>query len=271
MAQAFSGLSEMSGLPSPFPPAGIGYSYLDWFGAYNMATAILAALYRRKRTGFGCWIDSSQVEAGIYLTGTAVLDWSVNSRHWARSGNRSPYKPAAPHGVFPTLGEDRWIAIACFSDQQWHGICEVLAGDARPGLVSRLAAAEFATLGRRLARQAKLESLVGELTRPHDGWALMARLQAAGVPAGVCQTAQDRCELDPQLRHVGWLTELPQTELGRWRCKEFPAELSLTPARMGGSLQRHGPNYAEDNEYVYGELLGFSTAEIADLAADGLL
>src|SRR5690606_13519004 len=70
-AQAISGLSEMSGLPEPYPPAGIGYSYLDWFGAYNMATAMLAALYRRNVTGQGCYIDASQAETGIYLTGTA--------------------------------------------------------------------------------------------------------------------------------------------------------------------------------------------------------
>jgi crotonobetainyl-CoA:carnitine CoA-transferase CaiB-like acyl-CoA transferase len=48
-----TGISEMSGLPDPFPPAGIGYSYLDWFGAYNMAKAMLAALYRRNVTGQG--------------------------------------------------------------------------------------------------------------------------------------------------------------------------------------------------------------------------
>jgi crotonobetainyl-CoA:carnitine CoA-transferase CaiB-like acyl-CoA transferase len=265
VAQAFSGLSEMSGLPSPYPPAGIGYSYLDWFGAYNMATAILAALYRRAVTGSGCWIDSSQVEAGIYLTGTAVLDWSVNGRSWSRSGNRSPYKPAAPHGVFPTLGDDRWIAIACFDDHQWNGICDVL------GSVGPLGASEFATLAGRLARQDELEDLVAGLTRPLDGWSLMAALQAAGVPAGVCQTAEDRCERDPQLRHLGWLAELPQAELGTWRCKEFPADLSVTPARVGGPLGRHGPSYGEDNEYVYGELLGYSTAEIAGFVADGVL
>ena len=50
-AQAFSGISDMSGLPEPRPPAGIGYSYLDWFGAYNMATAALAALYQAGHDG----------------------------------------------------------------------------------------------------------------------------------------------------------------------------------------------------------------------------
>src|SRR5262249_11429124 len=64
VAQAFSGLSDMSGLPEPYAPAGIGYSFLDWSGAYNMAVAIMAGLYRQRVTGKGCWIDSSQVESG---------------------------------------------------------------------------------------------------------------------------------------------------------------------------------------------------------------
>ena len=111
-AQAFSGLSDMSGLPGPYPPAGIGYSYLDGFGAYQMALAMMAALYRQRVTGQGCWIDSSQAEVGIYLTGASILDHSAKGRSWARYGNRSPYKPTAPHGAYRARGEDRWIAIA---------------------------------------------------------------------------------------------------------------------------------------------------------------
>ncbi|MCU1480907.1 MAG: hypothetical protein JWQ19_1693, partial [Subtercola sp.] len=61
-AQAFSGLTEMSGFAEPWSPAGIGFSYLDWFGAYQMSTAMMGALYRQNRTGLGCWIDSSQTE-----------------------------------------------------------------------------------------------------------------------------------------------------------------------------------------------------------------
>jgi crotonobetainyl-CoA:carnitine CoA-transferase CaiB-like acyl-CoA transferase len=266
VAQAFSGLSEMSGLPAPWPPAGIGYSYLDWFGAYNMALAVLAALHRQQVTGKGCWIDSSQVEAGIYLTGTAVLDWSVNGRPWSRYGNASPYKPAAPHGVFPAAGEDRWVAIGCFSEEHWAALRGVLdpAGD-------QLAAPDFGTLAGRLAHHDELSRLIAVITRHWDDWELMHALQRAGVPAGVCQTAADRCERDPQLRHLGWLADLPQSELGTWPCKQFPATLSATPARIGGPLRRHGPSYGEDNDYVYGELLGFTAAERAGLAADGVL
>ena len=53
IAAALSGVSEMSGLPEPAMPAGWGYSYLDWIGAYSFATAMLAALYHRDRTGRG--------------------------------------------------------------------------------------------------------------------------------------------------------------------------------------------------------------------------
>src|SRR4029434_1002674 len=60
IANSFSGLSEMSGLPEPAMPAGWGYSYLDWMGAYSFALAILTGLFHRARTGQGQWIDASQ-------------------------------------------------------------------------------------------------------------------------------------------------------------------------------------------------------------------
>ena len=85
-------------------PAGWGYSYLDWMGAYSFALAMLSALFHRERTGEGQWIDASQTEVGLFINGTAILDWSANGRIWTRYGNRSPYKPAAPHGVYPCAG-----------------------------------------------------------------------------------------------------------------------------------------------------------------------
>ena len=83
IAQALSGISEMSGLPEPHMPAGIGYSFLDWFGAYNIGTSMLAALYRREQTGLGTYIDASQVEVGLMLSGTSILN---NQRTEHRGG-----------------------------------------------------------------------------------------------------------------------------------------------------------------------------------------
>jgi crotonobetainyl-CoA:carnitine CoA-transferase CaiB-like acyl-CoA transferase len=265
VAQAFSGLSEMSGLAEPYAPAGIGYSYLDWFGAYNMAVAMLAALYRKRSTGQGCYIDSSQVETGIYLTGSSILDFSANGRQWKRYGNASPYKPAAPHGAYPCEGSDRWIAIGCFSDEEWKALVHII------GAPAWCADARFATLEGRLANQAELDRLLGEVTATREPYALMDALQRAGVPAGVCQTAEDRFEHDPQLKHLGWLVELTQRDSGTWPVKEFPVRLSETPAYMGGFLDRHGPSYAQDNDYVLGELLGLGREEIAQLQSEGVL
>ena len=144
IANSFAGLSDMSGLPEPAMPAGWGYSYLDWMGAYSFALAMLSALFHRARTGEGQWIDASQSEVGLFINGTTILDWSANGRIWSRYGNRSPYKPAAPHGVYPCAGEDRWLAIACFTDDEWRALagCRGTSGvgGGRPVRGSRRAA-----------------------------------------------------------------------------------------------------------------------------------
>ena len=134
VAAAFAGQGDMSGLPEPAMPVGWGYSYLDWMGAYGYALALLGALYHRDRTGEGQWIDASQCESGLFLTGTTILDWWANGREWRRYGNRSPYKPAAPHGAYRCAGTDRWIAIACFTDAEWQALARA-AGHA--GLAGR--------------------------------------------------------------------------------------------------------------------------------------
>ncbi len=264
-AQAISGMSDMSGLPSPYPPAGIGYSYLDWFGAYNMATAIFAALYRRDVTGRGCHIDASQGETGLYLTGTAILDKTVNGRDWARYGNASPYKLAAPHGAFPTRGDDRWLALAAFTDADWYAVTEVL------GMHALREDTRFTRLEDRVQHAVELERLLSEATRERDGFELMHELQGHGVAAGVCQTAEDRIETDPQLKALGWLVELEQSELGRWPVKEHPTLFSETPTYIGGRYDRSGPSYGEDTDQVLEELAGLDAERIAALRAGGAL
>ncbi|SFP04445.1 Crotonobetainyl-CoA:carnitine CoA-transferase CaiB [Actinomadura madurae] len=264
-AQGYSGLTEMSGLPSPFPPAGIGYSYLDWFGAYNMANAMLAALYRRTATGQGCYIDASQTEAGIYLTGTAVLDHSVNGRAWSRYGNRSPYKPAAPHGAYRTRGDDRWIAVAAFTEEHWT---QLIAELGSPGWARE---PRFATLQDRLRHQDDLDRLLESATSGRDGFELMAALQARSVPAGVCQTAQDRYESDPQLRHRKWMVELDQRDIGTWPVKENPVSMSETPSYIGGPFDHSGPSYGQDTYQVLTTILGMDDDRVRELRESGAL
>ena len=259
VAASLSGLTEMSGLPDPHPPVGIGYSYLDWFGAYNIATAMIAALYHREKTGEGTYIDASQAEIGIYLNSSAILNNTVNNKPWRRYGNRSPWKPASPAGAYRCAGEDSWIAVTCHTEEEWQAFRRVLSDPTW----SR--EARFGDLESRLANQNELDGLVNETMENMEAFPLMKALQEAGVPAGVCQTAEDRYERDPQLKHLEWLTEVDHSEIGRWPIKEFPVKLSETPTYIGGRTSRASPCYGEDNDLVYGDILGLSKVEIAAL------
>jgi crotonobetainyl-CoA:carnitine CoA-transferase CaiB-like acyl-CoA transferase len=265
VAAAFGGQGDMSGLPEPAMPVGWGYSYLDWMGAYGYALAILGGLYHRDRTGEGQWIDASQCESGLFLTGATILDWSANGRAWQRYGNRSPYKPAAPHGAYRCTGNDRWIAIACFTDAEWQSLADV-AGH-REWLEDR----RFATLTDRLANQDALDALVGGWTATQDAVEAMHKLQSAGVAAGVCQNAEDRCDNDPQLKHLKWLTEVNGTKIGRWPVYELPMKFTRTPAYIGGPIDRGAPGYGEDNLWLFTNLLGMGASDVEKLAEEGVI
>jgi crotonobetainyl-CoA:carnitine CoA-transferase CaiB-like acyl-CoA transferase len=265
IAGSLSALTEMGGLPEPAPPSGWGYSYLDWLGAYSFTLAITSALYQREVTGKGQYIDASQTEVGILTTGVPILDWAVNGRTWQRNGNRSPYGNAAPEGVYPCAGDDRWIAVSCATDAQWSALAEV-AGHPEWARDPR-----FATRSGRLAQHDEIDGLIASWTSGTERYAAMAALQRAGVPAGVAQTAEDRCEHDPQLAHLKWLTEVPNPSVGTWPVAEVPFDLSETPPHAGGWIDKGAPVYGEHNYEVYAEVLGLSAAEVDALAAEDVI
>jgi crotonobetainyl-CoA:carnitine CoA-transferase CaiB-like acyl-CoA transferase len=261
VAAAFAGQCDMSGLPEPAMPVGWGYSYLDWMGAYGYALALLGAIYHREKTGEGQWIDASQCESGLFLTGTTVLDWSANDREWRRYGNRSPYKPAAPHGAYRCLGKDRWVTIACFTEAQWQTVAKLAGIDDR----------RFTTLAERMAHQDALDAAVGAWAATKTAEDVMTALQNAGVPAGVCQNSEDRCDNDAQLRHLKWLTEVTGTKIGTWPVYELPMKFSRTPAYIGGPINRGAPGYGEDNEWLLTSMLGMSKSDVEKLAEEGVI
>jgi crotonobetainyl-CoA:carnitine CoA-transferase CaiB-like acyl-CoA transferase len=265
IAGSLSAMTELGGLPEPAPPSGWGYSYLDWLGAYSFTLAITSALYQRAVTGRGQWIDASQTEVGLLTTAVPVLDWAVNGRVWQRNGNRSAYRNAAPEGVYPCQGEDRWIAITCASDTHWAALAEV-AGHPEWARDPR-----FATFAGRLEHHDEIDRLVSAWTATTDRYTTMAALQTAGVPAGVAQTAEDRCDTDPQLAHLGWLTDVPNPAVGTWPVAELPFDLSETPPHAGGWIDKGAPVYGEHNYDVYAEVLGLTMAEVDALAEQDVI
>jgi benzylsuccinate CoA-transferase BbsF subunit len=94
-----SGLSSLTGYKG-WPPMHAGFSYADPNAGVHGAFAILAALYHRKKTGEGQYIDMSQWECAMGLLPEGIMEYTMNGREPARDGNRDPL--IAPHGVFPS-------------------------------------------------------------------------------------------------------------------------------------------------------------------------
>jgi crotonobetainyl-CoA:carnitine CoA-transferase CaiB-like acyl-CoA transferase len=264
-AQALSGLTHMSGLSEPMPPAGWGYSYLDHSTGYYGAILALAALLRRSRTGRGCYIDLSQTETGIMLSGTATLAAQATGTPTARYGNRMPYAEWAPHGAYPCRGTDEWITIVVQNDEQWQALVVEL------GSPEWATDPRFKTAGARKANEDDLDRLMAEFTRNEERYDLMNRLQKCGVPAGVVQNAADRCQRDPQLQQRGYFVPLPHSEIGTWPIEGFPAQFLKMPVAIGGRAGRAAPLMGEDNDYVYRQILGLTPEEIATLREDWII
>ncbi|HXW83603.1 MAG TPA: CoA transferase, partial [Candidatus Binataceae bacterium] len=234
-AQAYSGLTFLSGLPEPHPPAGWGYSYLDNSPGYFGAILLMTALRRQRQTGVGCYIDMSQVETGLMLSGTSLLEHQLAGRSTTRYGNRMPFLDWAPHGAFRCRGEDNWIAISVQSDAQWRSLIEDM------GSPAWAADSRFASADGRKAHEDELERNLSSFTMEQDRHELMDRLQARGIPAAVVQKASDRFDLDPQLKARGYYVDLRSSEFGTWPVEGFPAKLSRSPADIGGLTGRAAP------------------------------
>lgn len=261
LVQAISGLTAIAGLPDE-EPSGWGFSYMDNLAAYHNCAAVLMAVFHRNRTGQGQYVDAAATEIGAGLTGTSTLDYTVNGRPTRRpkypSGNRLDHPPAAPHGVYPCRGEDRWIAIAVFTEKEWAALTHLM------GDPSWARDPKFATLRDRMEHQDSLDECVGRWTRQMDDIELMQMLQGVHVRAGAVCKGVDLAN-DPQLAHREMFPELDHGIMGKWRFEDVPIRLSRTP----GGWAWGAPLLGEDNPYVYKELLGIPDRELSMLKTTG--
>ncbi|HJN50423.1 MAG: CoA transferase [Pseudomonadales bacterium] len=263
IAQAASGLTFASGLPDQ-EPAGYGYSYMDHTAAYYMAMAIMMAIHYRNRTGEGQYVDVAATEAGAVLHGAAVLDYTVNRRPQRRHGmpdaNHSHSPAMAPHNIYPCIGDDNWIAIACRNDVDWLALKNEVG-------TSWVNDAGFDTLTERLARETELDALMASWTQGFDKIELSDRLQSAALPAAPVRKPGERIDGDANTSDWGLWPSVQHTEMGEVRVDGIPAHLSKTDWQM----RKASPCLGEDNDYVFGELLGLSDRDIDALREDGAI
>ena len=262
-AQAISGLTYMSGLPGE-ESAGWGFSYMDHTGGFYGALAILMALKHRNKTGEGQHLDLSQVEAGIGLTGTAILDKTVNNRNFRRPdmppGNRSPDKKMAPHNSYQCLGEDKWCVISISTESQWKSFVEVMGN---PLWASKK---QFRSMESRFENQDELDANIKNWTKTLTNYDVMKVLQSEGIASGVVQNPIDRVHNDPQLEHRGFLAEAEHAELGTTKVESMPMKMSKTPWQMKSA----SPLLGEHTPEIYLDLLGVSPDDLATFYEEGI-
>ncbi|MBI4337418.1 MAG: CoA transferase [Chloroflexi bacterium] len=248
------GLAGITGYPEGAPMRS-NIAYGDPITGLNAALAILVCLHYRQRTGRGCYVDVSHLEAVTRMVGDVFMDASMNGRDAGRTGNRHP--TMAPHNVYPCQGEDEWVAIAIADDEEWKAFCKALG---EPAWAQR---PEYATAAGRKQHEDAMDRHLAGWTRRYAKYEVMHRLQGTGVMAGAVLTVQDLVH-DPHVQATGGLVEVAEyaTPQGiTYPQQGFWARASGAPPK----LYRNPPGYGQHNDSVFGGLLALSAEELAEL------
>jgi benzylsuccinate CoA-transferase BbsF subunit len=240
---SLTGLDSLTGYTGggPIP---VENAFSDPLNGIMGAFAILTALTHRERTGKGQHIDYSQQEAVMQMVGPAYMDYALNGRVAGTRGNRHPLDAAAPHGVFRCKGDDRWISIAVFTDDEWNGL---VAAMGNPAWASE---AKYATRTARVENIEALHERIGQWTTEHDDHELATQLQQHGVAAAPVLNIADLLH-DPHYRERRTFIEVTHP-LG------FQETIYGAYVKTSGyeAAVRPGPAIGQDNERVFKGLLG---------------
>jgi crotonobetainyl-CoA:carnitine CoA-transferase CaiB-like acyl-CoA transferase len=194
--QGMSGLMDVTGEPEREPQK-VGVAVVDLFTGVYASTAILAALRRRDRDGIGAHIDMALMDCAVAMLANQAMNYLVSGRSPTRLGNAHPN--IAPYQVFAVA--DGHVIVAVGNDRQFQSLCRAIGADA--------AAAEpdFAANPLRVANRARLAAALTPHLAAFTHAALLAKLEAAGVPAGPINRIED-VFADPQVVHRGLRLDL---------------------------------------------------------------
>ena len=261
IVQAVSGLTFTSGLPNQ-PPAGWGYSYMDHTGGYYMAMAILAALLHKQNSGEGQWVDMACTEVAVALNGPSLLDWTVNNNPTrtaeAINSNRSQHIKMSPHGIYPTKGDDEWIAISCRDDADWNELADV---------IQQTWTNKYKSLNERFDNQDALDQDLSSWTLNQNKFELQSLIRSVEVPVSAVQKPQDRIETDTSTESFDLWPKITHTEIGEVRVDGNPVHFSESDWQMNSGA----PCLGEDNERVFTEILGLSIDDLEALKREQVI
>ena len=255
---AFVGLDALVGYRGEAPMGALNFALGDPNATAHALVAVFAALRRANATGLGCYIDLSQIDSLLGTLRPYLIDSQVRGRQPPTMGNAHP--DMAPHGIFPAKGQDAWLTIAVVAEGQWQALTRVASGAAWA------TDPRFRTLDGRLAAVDALDEAIAGWTSGHERDALVASLRAAGIAASPVLTIEEQWQ-DAHFaaRELKQAINIPvygaeEVFKAPWRFSDFAPQISAC-----------GPTTGQHNEQVFGELLGLSGQEIAELRQSGVI
>ena len=251
------GMSNLMGYPGGGPQR-MGIAYADPLAGVHAASAIMMALWHRRKTGRGQHVDLAQIETLANVVGEAYVEYQLTGERPKRFGNG--HATMSPHGCYPCKGEDRWLTLAVRDDQEWQALCGVLG---RPDLAED---ARFSTAEERRRHRDEIHGQISAWTKDQDATEAMRVLQSAGIPAGVVSDAQ-QLATDEHLEARGFYPRLSHPDAGTYPYPGQPIHLSATPA----TFRTDAPTLGEHNETILRDELGLSAQEYEALIEDGII
>ena len=259
LIQGMGGLMSVTGDPDGAAGGGpmkVGVAVVDLFTGMYAATAVLAALVNRDRSGIGQHIDLALLDVQVATLANQATNYLVSGRSPERLGNSHPN--IVPYQAFAT--SDSHIILAVGNDEQFRKFCAVAGA---------LHLADDERFVANAARVRNREILIPELldifkSRSKSWW--MTELAKAGVPCGPINSLEE-VFADPQVQARSMCQMVEHSAAGAVPLVGTPMKFSVTPA---GSLQAP-PLLGEHTALVLEELLGMNGGEIASLRAAGVI
>jgi benzylsuccinate CoA-transferase BbsF subunit len=252
-----AGIDSLIGYPGG-KVLGMQQGYADANAAIHGALAVLIALFHRRRTGEGQYIEVAQMEALISTIGEAIMEYFMTGVVPQPRGNWSP--TMAPHNNFPCQGDDKWVSISVKTDEEWEGLKKALGNP--PWMEEE----RFSDRYKRLENRHELEKFIATWTKEHDHYEVAHLLQSHGVAAFPCLDVEDRF-LDPWYKERETYQSLEHPRTGIDWLPNIPWMMSKTP----GKIRSPAPLMGQHNEYVFCHLLGMSKEEVENLMKEGVL
>ncbi len=254
IAQGMGGLMSVTGQPGQ-GPLRAGIPIADLSAGLFAAMGILVALLARETTGRGQKVDTSLLQAQIFMLDFQAARWLVEGEVAGQAGNNHP--TSIPTGVFPT--RDGHVNIAASGQAIWERLCRALDAP------EWIADPRYATGVLRSRNRDALNEAIAARTAGLASADLVERLNAAGVPTGPIYSI-DAMFADPQVQHLGVTGKTVSPERGPIELLAQPVRLSATPS----SIAAPPPLRGQHSDEILREF-GLADAEIAALRADGVI